>query len=32
MNVVMTKDAKGELGFVEVSGARVEHNCYSRKD
>ena len=29
MNVVMTRDAKGELGFVEVQGTG-ERKCYSR--
>jgi len=31
MNVVMTRDAKGELGFVEVQGTG-ERRCYSRKE
>jgi len=31
MNVVMTRDAKGELGFVEVQGTG-ERKCYSRKE
>lgn len=31
MNVVMTRDAKGEMGFVEVQGTG-EHKCYSRKE
>ena len=31
MNVVMTRDRRGELGFVEVQGTG-EHKCYSRKE
>ena len=31
MNVVMTRDAKGEMGFVEVQGTG-ERRCYSRKE
>ena len=31
MNVVMTRDAKGELGYVEVQGTG-EHKCYSKKE
>ena len=31
MNVVMTRDAKGELGFVEVQGTG-ERKCYSRAE
>lgn len=31
MNVVMTCDAKGRLGFVEVQGTG-EHSCYSRTE
>ncbi|MBQ9952463.1 MAG: ribonuclease PH [Clostridia bacterium] len=31
MNVVMTRNAKGEMGYVEVQGTG-EHNCYSRKE
>ena len=29
MNIVMTRDAKGEMGYVEVQGTG-EHKCYSR--
>ena len=31
MNVVMTRDGKGEMGFVEVQGTG-ERRCYSRKE
>ena len=31
MNIVMTRDAKGELGFVEVQGTG-EGRCYSRQE
>lgn len=31
MNVVMTRDARGELGYVEVQGTG-ERKCYSRKE
>lgn len=31
MNVVMTRDAKGNFGFVEVQGTG-EHGCYSREE
>ena len=31
MNVVMTRDAKGELGFVEVQGTG-EGRCYTREE
>ena len=31
MNVVMTRDGRGELGFVEVQGTG-ERKCYSRKE
>lgn len=31
MNVVMTRDAKGEMGFVEIQGTG-ERRCYSRKE
>ena len=31
MNIVMTRDAKGELGFVEVQGTG-EGRCYTRKE
>lgn len=31
MNIVMTRDAKGEMGFVEVQGTG-EHGCYSRDE
>ena len=31
MNIVMTRDAKGEMGFVEVQGTG-EHKCYSRAE
>ena len=31
MNVVMTRDARGELGFVEVQGTG-ERRCYSRRE
>lgn len=31
MNVVMTRDAKGELGYVEVQGTG-ERKCYSRAE
>ena len=31
MNVVMTRDARGEMGFVEVQGTG-EKRCYSRKE
>ncbi|MBQ8506896.1 MAG: ribonuclease PH [Clostridia bacterium] len=31
MNVVMTRDAKGNFGFVEVQGTG-EHGCYSRDE
>ena len=31
MNIVMTRDAKGELGFVEVQGTGEGH-CYSRDE
>ena len=31
MNIVMTRDARGELGFVEVQGTG-EGRCYTRKE
>lgn len=31
MNIVMTRDAKGGMGFVEVQGTG-EHGCYSRDE
>lgn len=31
MNVVMTRDAKGNMGYVEVQGTG-EHGCYSRAE
>ncbi len=31
MNIVMTRDSKGELGFVEVQGTG-EGRCYTRKE
>lgn len=31
MNVVMTRDGRGEMGFVEVQGTG-ERKCYSRKE
>ena len=31
MNIVMTRDARGELGFVEVQGTG-EGRCYSRRE
>ena len=31
MNVVMTRDAKGRMGYVEVQGTG-EHGCYSRDE
>lgn len=31
MNVVMTRNARGELGYVEVQGTG-EHKCYSRAE
>ena len=31
MNIVMTRDAKGEMGFVEVQGTG-EGRCYTRKE
>ena len=31
MNVVMTRDAKGNMGYVEVQGTG-EHGCYSRDE
>jgi len=31
MNVVMTRDAKGKMGYVEVQGTG-EHGCYSRTE
>ena len=31
MNIVMTRDAKGNMGYVEVQGTG-EHKCYSRAE
>ena len=31
MNIVMTRDAKGEMGYVEVQGTG-ERKCYSRRE
>lgn len=31
MNIVMTRDARGEMGYVEVQGTG-EHKCYSRQE
>ncbi len=31
MNIIMTRDAKGEMGFVEVQGTG-EHKSYSRRE
>lgn len=31
MNVIMTKDAKGRMGYVEVQGTG-EHDCYDRAE